>query len=440
MAIHAVDSPQAQPRLIATDHAIWSLQFSPDGTRLAATLSGGDVVPLWNPQSGLLVGALRGHVQRAWSCTFIEDGKQILTTGSDRTIRLWDAASLAPLPLHGLIGHENEIWCAALAPSNNLLASGDKDGVLRFWKWPPDADPAIVLPADRYARAAFSPDGNRIFLTITPAAGPSRVRMHDFRSGIDTPLPDYYAPLCIDPAGRRIVIDSSFSLLLCYQNSAPRPVHTVRLPIPAGSLHPDQSNIGITSDGSHGFISRRESGATTLYDLRGESAVAHGQLPAGDWLASAISPDARWIAAATWNDLALLDTHTGKTTTLTNDPHWANAIVFHPDGRRFITAGVDGTLKIWSLPECQTLATLRGHLENASDLALSPDGLTLASIEVGSGIRLWRLDTLREVVAINLPGVLERIRFSPDGKRLAFTVRDKSGKSAVRVLECGVLP
>lgn len=65
-----------------------------------------------------------------------------------------------------------------------------------------------------------------------------------------------------------------------------------------------------------------------------------------------------------------------------------------PDGARVISAGQDGTLKLWDLASGQCLATWRAHQGPIKNCAFLPDGKTVVS--TGShGLFLWDVSTGR---------------------------------------------
>jgi WD40 repeat protein len=67
------------------------------------------------------------------------------------------------------------------------------------------------------------------------------------------------------------------------------------------------------------------------------------------------------------------------------------AAVFLPDGRRFVSAGMDGTVRLWSVPTGVELRRLE-HPGGVNDVALSPDGRQVLSAGFGdNAARLWNL-------------------------------------------------
>lgn len=64
-----------------------AILFSPDGKRFAT--ANGNEIWLWNPDTWTVVRKLIGHVGQIVDLAFTSDGKQLLSSATDNTVRVW---------------------------------------------------------------------------------------------------------------------------------------------------------------------------------------------------------------------------------------------------------------------------------------------------------------------------------------------------------------
>ncbi|HSQ36785.1 MAG TPA: hypothetical protein VLS92_02725, partial [Acidimicrobiia bacterium] len=100
----------------------------------------------------------------------------------------------------------------------------------------------------------------------------------------------------------------------------------------------------------------------------------------------------------------------------------ANRVAVSPDASRAVTLSPDGDLRVWDLDTRREV----GRLSGAGPFALAPTGGSLYSV-VGGTLRSWDLTTLRPgpPVAVNQVGILATA-IAPDGARLV-TVQHLEG-------------
>ncbi|MCH2137301.1 MAG: protein kinase, partial [Phycisphaerales bacterium] len=111
------------------EHAVLSVTFSPDGTRLASG-SYDNTIRLWDTDTGEELSVL-GHEDFVLSVTFSPDGTRLASGSVDNTIRIWDTDTGEELSV--LPGHEDSVWSVTFSPDGTRLASGSYDNTIRIW-------------------------------------------------------------------------------------------------------------------------------------------------------------------------------------------------------------------------------------------------------------------------------------------------------------------
>ncbi len=116
---------------------ITCLAFSPDGTRLASVGVDG-TLQIVDSRTGRTVFPAGSESGGPTSVTFSPDGRRLATAGMDGVVRLWDATSgNALLSLRGFgppgSGHYGFTARIAFSPDGTRLASNDWDGTVTIW-------------------------------------------------------------------------------------------------------------------------------------------------------------------------------------------------------------------------------------------------------------------------------------------------------------------
>jgi WD40 repeat protein len=110
----------------------------PSTTGLIATLRAertpdGQVVDVWDPETGRRVSTLMGHSGDVNDLVFSADGSRLATASSDGTARVWDPRTgEQQLVLRG--GHLGGLITSVdFSPDGRRLATAAADGVVRIW-------------------------------------------------------------------------------------------------------------------------------------------------------------------------------------------------------------------------------------------------------------------------------------------------------------------
>jgi WD40 repeat protein len=154
--------------------------------------------------------------------------------------------------------------------------------------------------------------------------------------------------------------------------------------------------------------------------------------------AVAFSPDGKRLVSGGFDgQVKIWDAATGKlAANCTSFVFPILAVAFSPDGRLVASGGSDRAVKVWEASNGNILATLSGHEGAVHGVAFSPDGKRPAAASWDHTLRLWDLaldvegkasSQSKELLIIT--GHKDRVNgvaFSPDGSKLASASEDKT--------------
>uniref|UniRef100_A0A667YK50 Pre-mRNA splicing tri-snRNP complex factor PRPF4 n=1 Tax=Myripristis murdjan TaxID=586833 RepID=A0A667YK50_9TELE len=151
------------------------------------------------------------------------------------------------------------------------------------------------------------------------------------------------------------------------------------------------------------------------------------------------SPDSKMLATASWSGLCKLWSVPDCNLIRTLRGHSTNvgAVVFHPKAGisldqsdvNLASCAADGSVKLWSLDSDEPVADIEGHVQRVSRLAWHPSGRFLGTSCYDSSWRLWDLEAQEEILHQegHSRGVHD-LHFHPDGSLAATGGLDSFGR------------
>jgi WD40 repeat protein len=239
------------------------LALSPDGDTLA--VAGYGRVEIWNLTRGGQRSSSFVSPQQTSRLAWSMDGRTMAVGDQSGEVRLVDGASLALIG--NLRAHQAAVEVLAFAPDRDLLASGDRAGVIHIWDLAEQERPAQTWTGhDGEIRAlAWSPDGAR----VASAGTEGSVRSWDVL-GPATPTPRGPAPASAAPMRLTVLPAAHGTSLVLELGSVERPFRMVvdggpassyrqglrawADSLPAGRRRIDVLAITHTDDGSIGGV------------------------------------------------------------------------------------------------------------------------------------------------------------------------------------------
>lgn len=157
--------------------------------------------------------------------------------------------------------------------------------------------------------------------------------------------------------------------------------------------------------------------------------------------AIAVSPSGQTLATAGWDrTVRVWSVADGRQVARLDHPADVDAVAYARDDRTVVTGGKDGVIRLWALERedseredsergnverAQQVGELRGHGMGVTDLAASADGSRLLTAGIDGTVRLWDVARRQELAVLQgHDGPVFGVAFSSDGARGVSSGRD----------------
>jgi RNA polymerase sigma factor (sigma-70 family) len=403
------------------------LAFSPSGKLLAGACYD-KVIRLWDTTTGALVRAITGHGIYVKEVTFSPDGRLLAGAGHDKTIRLWGVRTGKEQAK--LVGHTEVPSALAFSADGKLLASASaRDASARIWDVATGKEVRKLTGLRGSPHClAFSPDG-KVLATGTADATQAAVQLWAPETGEELHRREgpwaWVVALAFSPDGQVLASAGTDNTIRLWDAATAR---ETRAP---GGLPGVVQRVAFSADGKSLYTQCVDQ---QLQEWDAERGTLQRRLVVreeGPHRGSAtFSPDRRLLATPGWNDnvVRLWDMSTGKMLRSLEGhrtPPWN--VTFSDDGRLLASAGSDKTVFIWETATGKERRRIADQPGQVRCVAFAPDGRVLAGAVTPSAqealIKLWDVGTGKELRSWSVNQLPNDLRFSPDGRYLAFSGR-----------------
>lgn len=116
------------------------------------------------------------------------------------------------------------------------------------------------------------------------------------------------------------------------------------------------------------------------------------------------SPDGLIFASTGHGSIWLWDTETGGRKGYLAKPDYISCIAFSPNGHTLASGGLDDTVRLWDIDTGRQMHLLKRHRSSVFHVVFSPDGQTIVSWSNDRTLRFWDVRTGKYKKSLSPPG------------------------------------
>jgi WD40 repeat protein len=374
---------------------------------------------------------LKAHTDHLLGASFSPDGRRLVTASDDRTARLWDAQTGAPL--FELSGHKGPVRFATFSPDGRHVITTSVDNTARVW----DAETGRMITSleghrNNVLRAAFSPNGRH----VVTASMDRTARVWDSGSGKQIHNLDQHGAPVRDAMftrdGKSIVTISNDGTARLWDAATGK---TIRVfeghvgPISSAAFLADNPDTGVPPPR---LATASEDKTVRLWDLdRGEQIAVLSGHGASVWSVAASHDGGRVVTTSDDGTARVWDVGSGASVALEGHAEPVNFAMFSGDDRHVVTASNDGTARIWDARTGKQLTVLGGHTGRVLTAAFSADGAQVLTASADGSARLWGVEPLADASIVVLRGHTAGVRTAAFSRDRSLVVTGADDGSAI---------
>lgn len=405
------------------------LDFSPDGTLLAAAMENGEI-RLYGVRDGSLKTQWQAHDQAVYAARFNPQGTRIVSCSRDGTLALWetDSAKLVWKNKHGGEGLADAAfdsdgksigfcsWYRSEGGVIGFISLWDLTNGLETWRTNFENKPIVSI--------RFRPHSNQFAvgtwnfkIGIWDAGTKEQVQAFDFD---DSPIYSAIDEVAFSPDGKDIVA--------ACKSGSPRvwSLETSKLRLELHGHRSQVHTVAYSADGQNIYTAGAE-GVIIVWNAANGLPMIRLLGHDGNISSIAVDPAGNYIASCSADHTIRLwsvaDTH--RFTSKSGRSEWVYGCAISRDGRWLATGGApEEMVSIWDVTTGERVRSFDASNVNAA--GFGPDGL-LVTCNWSKEVKVW--DTKRGVLVRDLPGQeggATASVFSRNGKWVATASAEKA--------------
>lgn len=417
--------------VVALGESVGSVQFSPDGSRLAYGTTSGQVVVLnWPARQEIARLPVPQKVREGFGMAFSPDGSRLATGDRSGRIAVW---AFDPVrALWNQPGHESSVTSLAFTPDGERLASGTTLNDIQVWEVESGRlRSRLTGHTSAVQSVAISPDGK----TLVSGAWDHTVRVWDLDSGALltnlTTHTAWVAAVAFSPDGTLLASGSADHSIKLWNTATWHERRTLN------GNRDEVFGLTLSPDG------RRLYSASKDGTIREWSTVEDPpKVDSIDWLPHA---DKSRFALATpllaiWHSHGFTVWHVLEMRPLTEYAIQAGkdgqitGLAVSPMGDHAAMANRHGDLRLLPLSSSGTEVNLHRDTSGYRRPGFSPSGRLLGAITGDGHLEIWQVAAPRRRHRLRPGGGLPlRHRFAPDERSIVVSVGEGWGDGQVEV-------
>ena len=381
---------------------VYQVALSADG-RILATAGGDNLIKVWDVASGQELRALRGHTVAVSHLCLSADGRTLVSADVNNRIKVW---TTDPTGETNVLTQEGIVVYTAVAPEGELLVTTNPN-FFTVDLWDLRSGAATRFVTDAKAEPAFSPDGK--WLALRRFSDPIEVELWDRTT---TPYRKVQALPCAFAIGHQLRFSPDSRILVFLAPGEPNEVLELWDTVARQSLgqlpdHPSKfCSTAFSSDGE--LIATGCDGRIRIWHARSQRLLAAMGEQHDDVRSLCFSSDDNMLIAASGNaEVRRWDVtdpeNPHSLSPLRGHTAFVCQIALSPDGKTLASGGWDSTLRLWDPLAGQELMILRAHSAVIACLAWSPDGQSLYTGSGDATVRIWHAATEHEIQTQSAP-------------------------------------
>lgn len=410
------------------------------------------------------VSHLKGHTRSIYGVAITRDGKKIVSSSQDSTVRIWNRDS--GVEIKTFPRHDTYVNALCISANANRLITGSSDGTIKIWNFPqmPEVEPHIGHDR-KVTSIKTADDGERAF----SVSWDNKVKIWDMKSGqvisdigpVGTPLSKrnlqqfgggplledlndqftkrglrmeeaaYFGRQITDitgmhtpllavattPNDRAIIVSVYGGLLACELLSENHGISTIINSQYKTGMHEDLiEDCCVTRDGSLIIL-----GVSFPPKLSTSFEIVQGKIIVNTTTHKRCQEDACF--------LTVLDLDQGTARHLKGHKASVKAVAATLDGTKIVSGSDDTTVKVWDVDSAREIRTLSGHTMGITSVVVTSDSKCAISASRDGKIKVWDLVAGQELMTLDGHNAeINAIALAPDDKTLISVSSDKTLK------------